>query len=363
MNEYFRRWIGPATALLLLGSVYWLRQVLFPIVTGLFFAYLLSPVQHALVKRRVPTSVASGLCVFALVLVVGLYASLMLPPLIGEVMALIEKLPDLVDKAAEPLSRLGIRIPRSMKAVLAQAKALVDDLSMDSAGAAQNPLTAASSIVQSVFGRAMWALSWAVQLLLVPFFTFYFLDEFDHVIDVGKRLIPPRVRPFAFEAARRVNIMMAGFLRGQLVVSLVLAVVYSVGLSLLGVKFSVFLGILTGLINFVPYAGLTVGGALSLLSVLVEGGSGTQALLVLGLFLLVNVLDGLLITPKLLGGSVGLSAPFVIAAVLIFDSVFGFIGVLLAVPLMSTARIVLAMLFDSYEQQLAVDEEKKKQAS
>lgn len=362
MNEKFRRWIGPAAALFALVGVYWLRQVLFPIVTGLFFAYLLSPVQHALVKRKVPSALASALCVLAMMLAAAVYAGLMFPPLVSEVMALVDRLPKMVDAIADPLARLGVPVPRSMKALFIQAKELLDGVMTDGGGAAAGQigghLTAASALVGNVLGRLLTVFGWIGKLLLVPFFAFYFLEDLDRVLANLGRLVPPKFRPGVFEVARRVDRMMAGFLRGQLSVSLVLAVVYSVGLSVMGVNFAVFLGILTGLVNFVPYAGLTLGGALSLLSVVVEGGSTSQLLMVAGLYILVNVVDGLVITPRLLGGSVGLSAPFVIAAVLIFGSVFGFIGVLLAVPLMSTARIVIAMLFETYELQIAADDEK-----
>jgi len=185
-------------------------------------------------------------------------------------------------------------------------------------------------------------------LLMIPFFAFYLLRDFDHITARAKELLPLRYREEVTVRAREIDVAMSSFVRGQLTVASILAAIYAVGLMLLGVPLGLVVGILAGFGNLVPFLGTAIGVVLATLMVLLDWHGPGQLLAVYGVFALGQTLEGWYLTPKIVGESVGLSPFAVIIAVLVFGELFGFFGLLIAVPLAASLKIVLRVAVESY---------------
>lgn len=212
---------------------------------------------------------------------------------------------------------------------------------------------AAGSGVAGFFASVgRWLLSLILfigNLVLFTFVAGYLLRDFDRIIATMKDLVPPRYRERVFRVTAKIDLQLRGFLRGQALVCLFLGVMYAVGLTIAGVPFGIVLGLFGGLASFVPYLGLilTIGPAV-VLCVVQYAGLDWHLVVVLATFGIAQLLEGTLITPKVVGEQVGLGPVWVILAVLVFGNALGFLGLLLAVPLAATLKVLIFEGVDTY---------------
>ncbi len=165
-----------------------------------------------------------------------------------------------------------------------------------------------------------------------------------------KDLLPRDIQPVVSQLARDSDEMLGAFLRGQFLVMLALGVIYSIGLWLIGLKFALLIGLIAGLVSFVPYLGLIVGIGIAGLAILFQTGDAFQLFWVLLVFGSAQMVEGMLLTPLLVGERIGLHPVAVIFAVLAGGQLFGFFGVLLALPVAAVLAVILRHLHDSYKQ-------------
>jgi len=161
-------------------------------------------------------------------------------------------------------------------------------------------------------------------------------------------LVPPRLRPVVSEVAHEIDEVLGQFVRGQLLVMLILAVLYSVAYSLIGVRLAVPIGIVAGLLSFIPYAGGATALGLALLMCLMVGTSWPQIAGVVAAYAVIQALEGFVITPRIMEEKVGLSAVWVLLALLVFGELFGFFGVLIAVPAAAVTKIFVLRALAHY---------------
>jgi predicted PurR-regulated permease PerM len=172
--------------------------------------------------------------------------------------------------------------------------------------------------------------------------------DFDEIVQRASVLIPRRYASLATEVARDVHVTLGRYVRGQVTACLLLAMIYALGLHILGIRLAIPIGVLTGLFAFVPYIGFGVGLAMALgMAILDFHGAGTLVGVV-GVMLLGQVIDGLLITPRIVGGSVGLKPIEVLLTMMAAATLFGFLGVLLAVPLGAVVKILVVRATKAY---------------
>ena len=198
-----------------------------------------------------------------------------------------------------------------------------------------------------------------IYLVIVPLFTFYFLIDYKKITSFFKDLVPPRHREKVLSILGDIDDVLAGFIRGQGTVCFILAVVYSIALSIAGVPAGVTVGVVAGLFNFVPYLGTALGVILSCVFLLLEGAGAVSYAAVGGIFLVVNILDGLFLTPRILGKKLGLAPVAVILAIMAFSELFGFLGVLMAVPLTAIGKVLGKRVIETYRQSRAFSNKKE----
>ena len=187
-----------------------------------------------------------------------------------------------------------------------------------------------------------------LSLFLIPIITFYMLRDWDSIMAHLGALVPESQRKTVFRLARESDEVLSAFLRGQVLVMLALAVIYSVGLSLVGVEFAIAIGVVSGLVSFVPYLGFVFGIALAGLTVAMSPDPLWPVVGVFATFTVAQVIEGSVLTPKLVGDRIGLHPVIVIFAIAAGGQLFGFFGILLALPAAAVLSVLVRFAFDRY---------------
>lgn len=334
-------WIA-ATALAIAALLHWLGRILTPFLIGAILAYFGSPLVTWAQRRRIPRALGT-LLVIAIILLLLLGLLLVLIPLVGnEVKQLTRVLPGLATNAynhAAPWlqEHLGIELQLD----LASIKQLITE-NIASAQA----LTL--KLLSGVETGGIVVLGIVINLALIPVVMFYLLRDWNQIVARIDELVPRRWLPRFRDIAGEIDRVLAEFLRGQLAVMGALAVYYSVGLTLAGLQFALPIGILTGLLVFIPYVGFGLGLVLGVFAALLQWSGWSGFLAVLAVYGFGQLLENYVLVPLLVGDRIGLHPLAVIFALLAFGQLFGFAGVLLALPVSASLLVGLRHLRKIY---------------
>jgi len=206
----------------------------------------------------------------------------------------------------------------------------------------------AGIVLGKVSRSSIGVVMWLSNLVLIPVVGFYLLRDWDRMVAYIDRQLPRSVEPTVAHLAREADSVLGAFVRGQLLVMLVLGVFYGAGLGLVGLSVGPLIGMVAGLLSFVPYLGFIIGFAAAIIAVLVQYGDWTHLLLVCAVFAIGQMLEGYVLVPRLVGGKIGLHPVAVMFAVLAGGYLFGFLGVLLALPAASVILVLLRYLMQRY---------------
>ncbi len=326
-------WLGVAAALCAL--LYLLGPVLVPFALAAVLAYMLEPGVAWLVRKRLPRPAAVLLMIVLLGLVLLLLALILVPVLHKEAVALQQKFPAIVERLNTSVApwladKFDVHLRFDAETIRGL---LTDHLSSGSTGAA--------SLWSSIRVGTSAVLGIAALLFLVPMVLFYLLLDWPRLLERLRAVLPRRWEHQVVGMVKEVDTVLAQFLRGQIAVMLALAVYYSVALALAGFDVALPVGILTGLLVFIPYVGYGLGLILALLSALLQFGNWYGLGAVIVVYGLGQVLEGFFLTPRLVGERIGLHPLAVIFALMAFGQLFGFVGVLIALP--ASAAILVGL--------------------
>jgi predicted PurR-regulated permease PerM len=321
--------------LTVLTLTYLLRGVLVPLFFAFLLAYALDPFVDRLEAMKVPRGagallvmvVICGATITALVLAV--------PYVIDELRLAGEQLPEQLRALKERIDPwfwqvFHINLPHTWGEL---ASKIADEMR------ARTPDLIQGSMV-ALFGTLNVILI-VVATLIVPVFALYLLIDFDRNVERAKGLLPRRWAPVVGSVALEVHRALGGYVRGQLTACLVLSFLYSAGLMLAGERLAVPIGFITGMLAFVPYIGFATGLSMAVVMALLAWQGVNHLLAVVTVMLLVQVVDGMVITPRIVGKSVGLRPIEVLLTMMAAATLFGFLGVLLAVPLGAVIKILV----------------------
>jgi predicted PurR-regulated permease PerM len=222
---------------------------------------------------------------------------------------------------------------------------------------------AAATIVSSVFASTMHMISVLFYVLLVPVITYYLLVSFEDMKKSIYELIPPYTREPVVEKLRQIDMVLSGFIRGQLTICLILACLYSLGFFIIGIDLAILLGVVSGLLFIIPYFGTMIGIVCGSLMAFVKYGDLTHVLYVLGWIGCVQLLEGYLLTPRIVGHAIGLHPVVYILALIAAGNLFGFVGLLVAIPVTAVLRVLLMTLVDAYRASYLYKEPADRQAA
>ncbi len=327
-------WIG--AALIFLVLVYLLRGMLLPFVAGIGVAYLLDPIAHRLERRGLSHTQATVLIVTVFFGILILAIVLLAPIIEQQVAGLLSRIPDLVDRARDKLLPLLLQLLERLHIDL------TTDVRGAVAGSAEKAAGIVGGLVQGVLGGGLAVINLFSLLLITPIVTFYMLRDWDRIVAHIDAWLPRDHAVTIRAELREVDQVLAGFVRGQAVVCTTLAIFYAVALSLAGLQYGLLIGLVSGVLVFIPFAGTLFGlitsGAVAAIQFWPDY---PRILVVLGIFVLGHLAESNFITPRLVGEKVGLHPVWIIFALLAFGVLFGFVGVLLAVPLAAVIGVLV----------------------
>jgi len=356
-EEFRFTWHFGFWALILAATILciWLLSgILLPFAAGIALGYLLDPVADRLERVGFSRLGAALLMLVVFTIIFALVLFLLVPVLIHQLTALIGVLPGYVAKLPQFASELSSRATEGFGAQVLDYLGLSGGFSP-----AELQKTVGDFVGQAVqwsaaFARSLLsggsALLGILSLLVVmPVVAFYMLLDWDRMIATLDTLIPPRNRADVHAIAHDIDRALAGFVRGQSLVCLFLGLWYGIGLSLIHLNFGLLIGLSAGVLSFIPYVGSLTALILSSIVAIVQGWPEWKLLiLTLAVVLTGQFLEGNILSPKLVGSSVGLHPVWVIFALLAFGALFGFTGLIMAVPVAAAAGVILRYLVRRY---------------
>lgn len=357
MNDS-RKWYWLALAVLAALLLYLLAPVLTPFLAAALLAYMGNPLVNRMERRGLSRTWAVVAVFAALSLLMLVLLLIFVPLLERQITLLVTKLPGYIDwlqERALPVvgGWLGIDVASFELATLKQMVA--------------GQLKGAGGIVATIWSTVsrsgMTLLGWLANLLLIPVVAFYLLRDWNHLLEQLRMLLPRTIEPVVVRLATQGDEVLGAFFRGQLLVMLALAIVYSTGLWLVGLDLALLIGMVAGLVSFVPYLGFIIGIVMAGVAALMQFQEALPLLYVALVFMTGQMLEGMVLTPWLVGEKIGLHPVAVIFAVLAGGQLFGFFGVLLALPVAALVMVVLRYLRERYlSSELYVEPRKKKAA-
>lgn len=346
MPRHWKALFFIAIGITFLLLVYYLRTILTPVFIALAIAYLLDPAADWLEARRIPRTAATLIPLVGALLVIVLALALFIPFIVEQLRSFLVKLPVYLENIRGYLVRvLDIDEYSSsyemMKTGISQLREALNV-------SALQVIRPVSSVIGKVFGNTLALATGFLSLFIVPLISFYFLRDIDRIKAGVVSHFPPASRERWVGFFRDIDGVLSGFIRGQLTVCTILAVLYSVGFLVIGVDFAILVGIFTGFAFIIPYLGTVVGALVALVLCVAEFGVEYHSLLVIIWVVLVQVAESYFITPKVVGGKVGLNVLEVILSLLIGGQVFGFLGLLIAIPAAASLKVIARNLLAVY---------------
>lgn len=333
-------WLGALVVFFLL--VYLLSPILLPFAAGSAIAYFLDPVVQRLERWRVPRGLGAVLALLLFVVLLLLIFALLVPLVQVQAAELSQRIPGLVTAArgsAEHLMRLAEqKLPPEDVARLRDA--LSSGLGTAAAWLAR--------LIQGLLSSGVALANLLSLLFITPIVAFFLLRDWDGIVRRVDSWLPRHYADTIREQARLVDATLAGYLHGQLLVCLGVGIYYAAALSLIRLEFGLIIGILAGILTFIPYVGFATGFVLALGLALLQFGSFSGVLLVIVVFAIGQVLESNVLAPKLVGTRVHLHPVWVIFALLAFGSIFGFLGVLLALPTAAVIGVLVRFALARY---------------
>lgn len=324
--------------------VWLLSGVLAPFVTGMIIAYLLDPLARRMQAVGMARWLATTVLLLLFVLAAVLVTLIVLPILLNQVTGLLSAVPDYVARAATRLQPLIAELRHRVSA------ANFNEIQKAVSQYAGSAVSWIGTVIGSLWQGGMALIDLLSLVFITPVVAFYMLRDWDHMIGVIDQNLPVAQRETIRGLGREVNRTLSRFIRGQLIVCLLLGLFYAVALTIVGLNFGLLVGLMTGLLSIIPYVGSLVGLVSSVGIALVQYDDWTMWALVLGIFVLGQFLEGNFVTPKLVGDSVGLHPVWVIFALLAAGSLFGFTGVMLAVPMAAVIGVLTRFALHRYRQ-------------
>lgn len=336
-----------------------LGDVLLPFLLGGAIAYFLDPVADRLEDWGLSRAMATVVITLSGIFVFILMFLLVVPTLIGQLGQLITQIGLIFENLPETWARFSIWLSAKFPSLNLQGEFLQEQ--MANLG---NAIKARSGeVVGALLSSAQGVVSAIVLVVIVPVVFFYLLLDWDRMVAQIDDLLPRDHQETIRAIARDIDNTLASFIRGQGTVCLVLGAYYAIALMIAGLNFGLIVGFIAGLISFIPYVGALVGGALAIGLAIFQWWSGTEIVdgqtvetginwlrigIVGAIFMVGQFLEGNILTPKLVGSSIGLHPVWLIFALSVFGSLFGFVGMLIAVPVAAVIGVLARFLINEY---------------
>ena len=337
VKDQIKYWTIAASILLIF--LWLLGDILLPFVLGAAIAYLLDPIVDRLERLGTGRVLGTTLILMAAFFVLFFIFLLLVPFVIDQLRLLAAAAPDLV-------TSVQALILNQIASISPESEALNSTVSKLSTMAQEKM----GIIFGSLMASAISLIDIIMLMVITPVVAVYLLVDWDRILEKINELLPLDHAPVVKSLALEIDNTLSAFVRGMIAVCMVLGIYYATALSLIGLEFGLIIGFIAGLVSFIPYVGALLGGVLAIGLALIQfWGDFELVALVVGVFIVGQIFEGNILTPKLVGNSVGLHPVSLILALSLFGAFFGFIGLLLAVPLAASAGVILRFLIKKYK--------------
>ncbi|MCF6288797.1 MAG: AI-2E family transporter [Proteobacteria bacterium] len=346
------RWYFLAVFLLLGFIIYLLAPILTPFAISALIAYLFDPFADKLESWKLSRTLSVVIVFLTMIMILVVILLFLIPTLEHQVSKLIHNLPVYFQWLSDNVSpwlkeKIGIQTDVfNMDEMSVLLKAHWNE----AGGFAKN-------IIASLSQSGLVIVNWMMNIVLIPVVSFYLLRDWDILTARVAELIPRTVYPTINKLVTESNSVLSAFLRGQFSVMLALGVIYSIGLMIIGLDLSLLIGMGAGIVSFIPYLGALTGMVFGVIAALMQFGDPTYVIYVLIVFGIGQLLEGMVLTPWLVGDKIGLHPVAVIFAVLAGGQLFGFVGILLGLPIAAVVMVLLRFAHHNYLQSKMYGEE------
>lgn len=342
-NKLADRWWLLAVVVLTGWLLYLLSPILMPFVVSILLAYLGDPLVDRLEASKLPRALAVSIVFVVIFLALVLLTLVLVPRIEEQVAHLLSRIPGYIEWLKQGLlPKLDSILPAGTElADLSAIQAALSEHWQKAGGIVK-------SVVSSVSQSGLALLAWLANLVLIPVLTFYLLRDWDHLVDGAKTLLPKSSVATWTRLATEADDVLGAFLRGQLLVMFALGVIYTTGLWFIGLDLALLIGMFAGLVSFVPYLGLIVGILIAGVAAFLQFKGFGELPWVALVFVVGQLVEGMVLTPRLVGERIGLHPVAVIFAVMAGAQLYGFFGVLLALPVAAVAMVLLRHLLNTY---------------
>ena len=339
--------LGFSVILILLFILYTLRIVFIPIILSFFMAYLLNPFVELLERKKINRAAAT-VSILAILLVASFFLfSSLLSVIQREISIASEKLPSYIASLGNTiLPRLkNIFMLKNMPTTIEE---LFIQLANYARGLSPDVISMLAGVLSSAFRSTLSYVIGLLGFLIIPFYVFYILRDFRKIKTIVWRYIPPNQRYWFDVKWDEVDYVLSAFLRGQLILSVIMIVLYSISLYIIGVELSFFIGLIAGVAFLIPFMGLVVGILLGGTMALLQFQDFLHPLYVIITFVIMQILEAYVITPKLIGQKVGLHPVITVVSILFWGELLGMFGILIAIPLTAILKVFFKSIADNF---------------
>jgi len=338
------RWFWLTLFVIASALLYFLAPILLPFVSGALLAYLGDPLVDRLEKFKISRTLS--------VVIVFFVAFLLLLPLLVFLIPLIEsQIKLLLAKAPGYLDWLMLNLEPTLRETFGFGiPALeVEQLKATFAEQFSNAGGFFKGLMRTVTHSGFVVAGWMANLFLIPVITFYLLRDWDNLVAYIHDLLPRQAEPTVSLLTKQSDEVLGAFLRGQMLVMMALGTIYAIGLKMVGLEFSLLIGLLAGILSFIPYMGLIVGILMAGIAVMLQTHDPSNLIWVSLVFVVAQAIEGTILTPLLVGDKIGLHPVAVIFSVLAGGQLFGFFGILLALPVFAVLAVIMRHFSKTYK--------------
>jgi len=332
--------------LVILGAVFFLHSIsniLLPFIIGTIIAYFLDPAASKLEKVKISRTIAAILILAVFIIIITAFIYVIGPILYIQTKSLIAKMPEYIkgiDSLMAPYltdfySKIGYEESYNF--------GLLKEISEFS-------LKFSSSIFSNIWQSSLKFINLFVLLFITPIVTFYLLRDWNKIVANIDNLITKKIKKETNQQFKEIDRVLSGYIRGQTNVCLILGVFYAISLSIIGLNYGFLIGFLTGIVSFVPYFGVFLGMFIGVVVAIFQYSNPLSIIIVLLIFIIGQFIEGNFITPKLVGNKVGIHPAIIIFALLAGGSLFGFVGILFAIPTIAIIGVLVRFTVKKYLQ-------------
>ncbi len=324
-------------------ALFFLRDVLLPFVAGMAVAYLLDPICDRLERSGMSRGLATAILTVLFIVVAAGAVLLLVPVIAGQLVNLVKNAPDYLDtlrtSAVNVISIIEARVE----------PAVIEKLRAALAGSAERLVNWTSGLLGGLISGGVALANVLSLLIITPIVTFYLLRDWDRIVETINSWLPRDHAPTIRRLSSEVDERLAGFLRGQGLVCLTLGTFYAIALSMAELQFGLIVGMIAGIASFIPFVGAIIGLLLSIGLALVQFDDWVRIAIVAGIFVFGQLVEGNFLTPRLIGGRVGLHPVWIMFGLLAGGALFGFVGMLLAVPVTAVIGVGARFALEQYK--------------